>query len=254
MNTVMSFVYKSLFPINMYVCDSIFPFVLQDTKDKPLKKGKVDLESRRKTTTITMLEAVFEQLEAAFNTGHSIDEVLILFGGTAVSPKETYMVKLPTAMYEGKLLSLQQAKSCLFRQIVTSPCWVDVPEIRATKMHILLHAARDEELTQIGLRPKLTFKRPTKGRFFSINVGCKCTVVSPELSRVDDSAFEISGVEPLDLSDAEFMQNHTSDRINMRSSNSVSLNHMDTNADSPDDFIWYQLPTIIQGLKCKLKP
>ena len=215
------------------------------------KKGILDLEARKRTAMIASLESIFEYIARTFHTAHCLYEVVILLGGTTVSPKETYVIKLPTAMYDGKLFTLQQAKSSLFRQLITNQCWTEIPEMRPTKMHILVHAVRDDELSRQGLKPRLTFKVPTKGRVFNINLGCKCTIVSSELSKLGDTEFEISGVEPLDISGTEFMDNNTSYHIPQTNGNMQG--RMDTDSCATDDFIWYQLPTTAQGLKIKSK-
>ena len=223
-----------------------------EAKQPPTKrKGVLDIEARKRLTTISLLETTFEQLESVFNSAHYIEEVVILLGSTSVTPKETYSIKFPTAMYEGKLLSLQQAKTCLFRQLVTNPCWVDVPEMRPTKLHVFILAARDDRLASLGLKPRLTFKKPNKGRTFSITFDCKCTVVSAELSRLGDADFEISGVEPLDTSD--FLENDTSVNVPTGAHNGDLHNHTQIHAQGEEDFIWYQLPIVVQGLKTKSK-
>ena len=216
----------------------------------PTKKGVLDLETRKKTALISLLETVFQQLESTFNLAHSVQEVVVLLGSTIVTPKETYTIRFPTAMYEGKLLSLQQAKFCLFRKLVTNPCWTEVPEMKATKMYIFVFATRDDGLSRLGLKPQLAFKKPTKGRIFNINLHCKCTEVSPELSRLGDAEFEISGVEPFDTSD--IMENDTNGQLSAAACNG-DYDRTESDSHYAQDFIWYQLPVVVHGLKTKSK-
>ena len=217
----------------------------------PMKKGVLDLETGKKTAMISLLETILQQLESTFNLAHSVQEVVILLGSTIVTPKETYTITFPTAMYEGKLLSLQQAKSCLFRKLVTNPCWTEVPEMKATKMYIFVFAARDDGLSRLGLKPQLAFKKPTKGRIFNINLDCKCAEVSPELSRLGDTEFEISGVEPFDTSD--IVENDTTGQLSAANFNGDLHDRMESNSHYAQDFIWYQLPVVVHGLKTKSK-
>ncbi len=192
------YIYIKLFVKKIFIQNKT-RLLFQNSEGKSGKKGILDLEARKRTTAVATLKSMFAQLEKAFSKNHQISEVAILLGGTVVSPKETFLVTFPSAVYDGRVLTVPEAKTRLMRQLVTHPCWAEIPELKPTKMHVFIHASRDDELSQLGLRPRTSFKKPTTGRVFRLNFMCQCSVVSSELSQLEESDFELSGVEPLEV-------------------------------------------------------
>ncbi len=166
-----------------------------------------------------------------------------------MNPKETYRLTFPAGIFDGEKLKLRQAKSCLLRQFVTHPAWAESTELRPTKLHVFVNAARDEQLVHLGSKPRVEFRMPQKGRIFTIDLTCNCPVISGDLTQLEESDFDISGIEPLDISSTP--QRFSGDVFEGNTpSNNVQKAAVGT-LSCADDTLWYHIPPVIEGLKNK---
>ncbi|GFO34903.1 Gag Pol protein [Plakobranchus ocellatus] len=62
------------------------------------------------------LKQLFVKVNQAFENCPEIEQVAVLFGGTVVSPKESYIIKFPPSCPDADSLSLQSCKRNLFQQ------------------------------------------------------------------------------------------------------------------------------------------
>jgi hypothetical protein len=185
-----------------------FLILFQKKQDKALassggslRAGKPrDLEFRKRKEYLKHMTEVISTLEHVFAMASSIRKVLISVGSTIVTPKETYLIQFPTSIHEGKILSLKHCKTALFRQLLASPFFVDIQAPKScTRVQILLEMPEGSNY-DLPIIPKPTYKPSPRGSHLTLQFVCNSNEVSGELSRISDTAFDISGIEALNHS------------------------------------------------------
>ena len=147
---------------------------------------------------ISNLDKVFENILKAFETCPEIQQALVLLGSTPVTPKESYIIRLPHMCPEADNLSLKSSKQALFRHLVAEQVLSSDTALGPTNMYVVLCAPRSATLH--GFVPKTTFKVPTRGHCLTLNMICNQPSFCSQDLTMDDTEVEISGIEPLDHS------------------------------------------------------
>ncbi len=219
-------------------------------------KFRKDLKRQRALDTI---DKILSTIHDVFNGSHNVRQILIVFGATVISPKEQYLITLPPECCYLDPLSSAQAKLTLFRNIIKSDYWTKLSEMKSqTKVHIFLKASCSEKLSELGLWPKVRFMMANKGRILTVNCQYKPCPEGLELSQLDDTEFEISGIEPLNdtandldstnggMGSPSVANGEVKDKA--KASKPVE-NGLDGKSVNENELIWYQVQHIFTGFK-----
>ena len=229
------------------------------------------MESRvlkQKTSLLSDMEDLCGHVIKAFNHfGPSIQQVVVLLGPTTVSPKEIYCLHFPTDFFEGKVLTAHGCISRLFRKLIGSEFMQRLGTLPCTKLRVFLEAPRGDLAVCDGLVPRLSFSLPQKrARRLDIHLECSAPVSSPELSHCEDSDLDISGIEtlaatpkpPQNVLFSDLKSSVITDQNNTQlcdeSTRRKSLDTTWTAARQSTEYIWYQVPVTLTGIKHKAKP
>lgn len=154
--------------------------------------------SNKAKSVISDLDKVFESILKAFETCPEIQQAVVLLGSTPVTPKESYIIRLPHICPEADSISLKSSKQALFRHLVAEQVLSSDTALGPTNMYIVLCAPRSASLH--GFVPKTTFKVPTRGHCLTLNMICNQPSFCSQDLTMDDPEVEISGIEPLECS------------------------------------------------------
>ncbi|XP_064603653.1 MAD2L1-binding protein-like [Liolophura sinensis] len=256
--------------------------VKRDLKKRTEKEGNTHearinrVEHRKSKEFVTVLDKIMENLHTAFDHCPDIRQVLIIIGGTSVSPKEMYRVTIPPYYPDATPVSEKSSIKILFRQLITDDFLGSVNPLSATSTMLLLNAPRNCGLEWFLAKPH--YKPPNRGRVYELNLHCAQPPDSGTDLSLMDHHFEISGIQPLDssnndisMSESDLICQETSSDsdsvITDMTSDSFSL-AMETNALganivkqcamtedegvhslSDEDYIWFQAPLSIKGYK-----
>ncbi|GFS24757.1 MAD2L1-binding protein [Elysia marginata] len=140
-----------------------------------------------------------EKLRQAFETCPEIEQVAVLFGGTVVSPKESYVIKFPPPCPDADSLPLKSCKRNLFQQVISEDFLGSLTTTLApTNVTVLISAPRTCPLQ--WFLPKQTLKSPKLGTIINFNFHCDYLVPICHDLTMADGEFELSGLELLDCS------------------------------------------------------
>lgn len=131
----------------------------------------------------------------------TVKEIMVILGSTPVTPKEVYRICFPLGFYEGRILTYKESTSMLFRKLVTSEFFTDLSSLRScSKVFVMFLAPRDQPavIANDSVVPKLNYKVPVRGSQMVMEFTCTAPVASAELSKIEESDVNLSGVEPLD--------------------------------------------------------
>nr|XP_056709331.1 MAD2L1-binding protein [Euleptes europaea] len=117
------------------------------------------------------LEKVFQHLEIMFNLT-MVPRVLILLGGTAVSPKELYEINLQGISVGDTKESLQTAACVrkLFHSLFLADVFSDLQAVPTMSVIVMVQGHRNCGID--WFRPKLNYKVPARGRKLTVNLSC----------------------------------------------------------------------------------
>lgn len=235
------------------------------------------IDQKLAMSVVTNAEQIFSHVYDAFDVCSEIRQVIIIFGGISVSPKECYHIRLPPHCPDADPLNHRSCIKSMFRQMIVHDMLGSYDYLSPTNMIILLNAPRDCAIK--WFTPKSMYKVPTRGQHFVLNLMCRQPVVLGQDLSQDQLGFDMSGVEPLDCSmseneplciDAVLMRNCDSSPksavTNPSSDTSASLSSFGSNlsynkgaitsasppndaAEDEDDYIWFQAPINIKGYK-----
>ncbi|XP_054991024.1 MAD2L1-binding protein isoform X2 [Sorex araneus] len=138
-------------------------------KKKP--RPGAEANSRRCQQTLTELESVLSHLEGLF-ARTQVPRVLILLGGSALSPKEFYELDLsclaPSSMDQS--LSTAACLRRLFRAIFLANAFSELqaPPLMGTTVMVLGHRDCGED----WFRPKLNYRVPSRGHKLTVTLSC----------------------------------------------------------------------------------
>jgi hypothetical protein len=164
----------------------------------PLNKRTNGREMKYAIKAVRNLDQIFDMISQAFEICPEIRNILILFGTTPISPKESYLVSLPMFHPEFDCLCLKNSVKTLFRQIVCNDILGDAKSISPTNMIVMIDAPKHSGIT--WFIPKPNFKLPVRGKRHIFNLSCKQPDSPNQSILCNDDAVEISGIEPLESS------------------------------------------------------
>lgn len=161
------------------------------------------LEIKRANKAVCGLDEIFSHIIQAFDNCPEIRQVIFILGSTHVSPKESYLINLPTLNRNTDTDGLP-VKTCiksLFRQLIMQDILENSKPIGTTNLIVLISAPRDSGIE--WFLPKPIFKPPERGVQYVLNLNCKEVILSGHDLSKDDCEIEISGIELLELSEMD---------------------------------------------------
>ncbi|KAM9195622.1 LOW QUALITY PROTEIN: MAD2L1-binding protein [Mergus octosetaceus] len=135
------------------------------------KPPSMDLASKKCQQVLIDLEGMLQHLEVMFSLT-LVPRVLILLGGSAVSPKELYELNLEGVCVGSTEKSLKTT-SCvrkLFHSLFIADVFSELKALPAMGTVVMLQGHRDCGVE--WFRPKLNYKVPTRGRKLTVNLSC----------------------------------------------------------------------------------
>lgn len=255
--------------LNLY---SLVDFILLEQHEARINR----VEHRKAKEFVTALDKITENLHTAFDQCPDIRQVLIIIGGTSVSPKEMYRVTIPPYYPDATPVTEKSSIKTLFRQLITGDFLGSVNPLSTTNTMLLLNAPRHCGLEWFQAKPH--YKPPNRGRVYEMNLLCvQPPDASTDLSLIDHH-LEISGIQPLDLSNAELSISESdltcretssdsdsviTDMASVSFTSAIETNTFSANIGrefalaedegvhslSEEDYIWFQAPLLIKGYK-----
>ena len=147
---------------------------------------------------VSSLDQLLSDVLEAFAVCPEIQQALILLGSSPVTPKESYIIKLPGICPEADNISLKSSKQALFRHLVAEQVLSSDAALGPTSMYVILRAPQSASLS--GFLPKTSFKLPVRGYSLTLNMFCNQPSFCSQDLTLDDDTVEISGIEPLEQS------------------------------------------------------
>uniref|UniRef100_A0A8D2JAE8 MAD2L1 binding protein n=1 Tax=Varanus komodoensis TaxID=61221 RepID=A0A8D2JAE8_VARKO len=138
---------------------------------RPQAYPKDQVSNKKCQQVLNDLEGVFHHLEIMFSLT-LVPRVLILLGGTAVSPKELYEINLQDVSVSGAEESLQTAACVrkLFHSLFLADVFSELQAVPTMSATIMVQGHRNCGID--WFRPKLNYKVPTRGRKLTVNLSC----------------------------------------------------------------------------------
>uniref|UniRef100_A0ABM5FS20 MAD2L1-binding protein n=1 Tax=Pogona vitticeps TaxID=103695 RepID=A0ABM5FS20_9SAUR len=142
----------------------------EDVTRKACSKDQ-DSNNKKCQQVLHDLEGVFQHLENMFSLT-LVPRVLILIGGTSVSPKEFYEINLQGVSVSNAEDSLQTAACVrkLFHSLFLADVFSELQSGPAMGVVVMVQGHRNCGID--WFRPKLNYKVPTRGRKLTINLSC----------------------------------------------------------------------------------
>ena len=246
--------------IKLSLIEKMIKFILAQRSQLPLSFDviKEELKKQEKSDTnryklkkfnlindfILRFDEIFLNFNQCFNKAASndvpeINKILVIIGGSIVTPKESYYLSFKSDLKKPASLSSSSVDECFIKKFFKSfVCFlqtIDFKEISCSQIYFLFEAERSEHIK--WFLPKLNYSPPLKGKQIHVSIQrdgnseqfCdkdeECQDLSFNNSNNDQA--DISGIEPL---------NETFERL-------------DLNLKQSNDLIWYQSPIILKGVK-----
>ncbi|XP_002741347.1 MAD2L1-binding protein-like [Saccoglossus kowalevskii] len=155
---------------------------LQEQKERK----RLSLETKKCLQTLSNIDELFKNLERVFEIAQ-VTRILILFGSTAVSPKEIYILNLNRLHHHDAVsrVNTKAGVQSLMRTLITNGPLSEVDTLVPTSTIVLLEAHRDSALS--WFRPKVTYKLPIRGKRFEIHFSTCSEFNSKEGGHNEDS-------------------------------------------------------------------
>jgi hypothetical protein len=243
--------------LKLNLIEKIFKFLLTQRSQLPLSYEKVKQEvgkqefndiNRYKIKNFNLIndflfkfDEIFLNLNEYFSktskNGLEINKILIIIGGSLVTPKESYYLNLNSNSRKSSCVVVDDESFTrqFFRSIFTFLQTIDFKEITASQIYFLFETERSEAIK--WFLPKLNYIPPLKGKQIHITIEDVSYNMTEyydnenddfqELSFNNDQNHDISGIEPLNQ----------------------TLERLDLNVNSREDLIWYQSPIVLKGVK-----
>ncbi|XP_064624205.1 MAD2L1-binding protein-like [Lineus longissimus] len=254
-------------PVEIENCDAV-----SNAKGKVTKvHKKLPVVERKRLKAVQHMDEILQNVELTFKNFSNIEQVLIILGSTPVSPKESFLIRLPhPGFYEGRLLSAKSCKSELFRKLVSCDLFSDLKQLSSTNFMVFILAPRNSGLK--WFQPKFSFKMPTRGHLFEFSLVSTGKLCNPEITQASLCDLELSGIEPLEKSQ-NMDSSERESTLNKLEFDIDNLEKLDLEA-SPDDngtkleesllnnaslncgdseLVWFQAPISMRGFKIKNK-
>jgi hypothetical protein len=236
--------------------EKIFKYLLTQRSQLPLSYEIVKQEVRKQEFNDTnrykiknfnlindflfKFDEIFLNLNHYFSktskNGLEINKILIIIGGSLVTPKESYYLNLNTNSRKSSCVVVEESFTRqFFRSILAFLQKIDFKEITASQIYFLFETERSEAIK--WFLPKLNYIPPLKGKQIHITIEDVSYNLTEyihnendnfqELSFNNDQNHDISGIEPLNQ----------------------TLERLDLSVKSREDLIWYQSPNVLKGVK-----
>ncbi|KAL5008180.1 hypothetical protein ScPMuIL_013761 [Solemya velum] len=226
-----------------------------------------NLELKRSTDVVKNVEEIASKLQQSFEVCPEIHQVLLLFGGTLVSPKESYLLNLPPLQTGADSLSLKTCRKSIFRKLIMQDVLGRMDSVSPTNLILLVKAPRECDLK--WFLPKPSYKVPKRGKHFTFNFVCKSSDEDGmDLSQAEEY-LDMSGIAPFESIDANMSVSndtimddivhgnlHNShsiyDKTESPRNNGVSKHYsseMIPGQNGEQEFIWFQSPIVIKGYR-----
>ena len=105
-----------------------------------------------------------------------VQKVLVMFGSTIVSPKETIIIEPKVKVNKDGTTSEKYVKNAcrsLMRTIVTSEVFWDLPTLAPVNIFILISLADNQKYSSNIFLPKLNFRLPKRGIIHQLKLTCE---------------------------------------------------------------------------------
>jgi hypothetical protein len=239
--------------IKLILIEKIIKFILTQRSQLPLsyektirEHGKQELNdiNRLKIKNFNLLhdflfkfDEIFLNLNQCFikacKNRFEINKILIIIGGSLVTPKESYCLNLNSNSKKFSTVVEESFTRQFFRQVLSFFQTINFKEISTSPIYFLFEAERSEAIK--WFLPKLNYTPLLKGKQIHITVedrNCNMTTHHEndnlqELSFTKDQQHDISGIKTLNL----------------------TFEKLDLNLKASADLIWYQSPNILKGVK-----
>jgi hypothetical protein len=232
---------------------------------------KPPLDEKKRQKAIEQMDEILQNVEQAFKNLSNIEQVMVILGSTPVSPKESFLIRLPSpGCYEGRLLSANSCKRDLFRKLVSCDLFSDLKQLGSTNFMVFIQAPRDSGLK--WFQPRLSFKIPTRGQLFEFSLICTSKLFDPEITQASLCDFELSGIEPLEKtqdinSHDRALDDSLYDNFDKFDLSSNLEEPADEHKDNLEEYlldnaasscvdselVWFQAPISMRGFKIKNK-
>ncbi|XP_077990048.1 MAD2L1-binding protein-like [Glandiceps talaboti] len=140
-------------------------YVTKEQKDH--SRLSLSSECKKCLQCLETIDEHFQHLDDVFQITQ-VTRVMILFGSTAVTPKEMYLVNLHNLHrnYGSAGVTSKSGIRCLMRALITNVVLSEADSLCQTNVLVLVEAHRDSGLN--WFKPKLSFKTPSRGKQFEI--------------------------------------------------------------------------------------
>uniref|UniRef100_A0A670I2T3 MAD2L1 binding protein n=1 Tax=Podarcis muralis TaxID=64176 RepID=A0A670I2T3_PODMU len=167
-------------PYEQLACFSRRQFPKSPDVVKKINPKDQESNNKRCQQVLSELEGMFQHLENMFSLT-LVPRVLILLGGTAVSPKELYEINLQGISMSSADESLQTGACIrkLFRSLFLADVFSELQAIPTMGVVVMVQGHRNCGVN--WFRPKLNYKVPARGRKLTVSLSCshsKNTVLS----------------------------------------------------------------------------
>ncbi|EDO48531.1 predicted protein [Nematostella vectensis] len=151
--------------------------------------------TKKRDKIITDLDILFKNLEELFATA-DVASVVVIYGSTAVSPKESYILQFDANSSNSFTLSSSNKENLcssgltnrlcrkLIRALISNPVLSKFQEIPLTPMLVFVSVPRT--VKNYWFRPKPSFKVPWRGNRFRISVSSSSVQDLPSQSSDQD--------------------------------------------------------------------
>ncbi|CAI5770734.1 MAD2L1MAD2L1-binding [Podarcis lilfordi] len=138
---------------------------------KKINPKDQDSNNKRCQQVLSELEGMFQHLENMFSLT-LVPRVLILLGGTAVSPKELYEINLQGISMSSADESLQTGACIrkLFRSLFLADVFSELQAVPTMGVVVMVQGHRNCGVN--WFRPKLNYKVPARGRKLTVSLSC----------------------------------------------------------------------------------
>lgn len=198
-----------------------------DENNEHNKNYQAEKYFRKVSNFYDTVESILKQIDNIFKNNNDVEEILLIFGGSEMSPKEVYRIRIPTLpknhQEKNHITVTNKLSYTVLRQIFLSPEWENAIDntLTPTNMFVFLKT----NATNIHLEPNSSFYITKRTLVTDINL----------IYEVDDSV----------KCDCNFSVFQDDNKQNKSEINLIDFSVV----DNQDKFEWYQLETVLKGFK-----
>ncbi|XP_022240149.1 MAD2L1-binding protein-like isoform X2 [Limulus polyphemus] len=218
-------------------------------RNKKMRKAKRFLESCEEVFDSVLLTVGEKQSD------FKLQQVLVCLGGTPVSPKEVYIIRLPRQptckhCIHSAPKSFRSCMTRLFREMISTDGLLSSSKLSPTQCTIMLQVLRKNPLPK-NMEPKLYFKVPVRGKHVILDFcfsNC-CHVEMDQFPVFSDSDMDLGESVNNDINIIAVGDLESTNNSNMDKSLVCLVEDLTLKIPSEDDYIWVQLKPTIKGFK-----